>query len=353
MDVIEEYACEVQGAISRGLDVPALAESTLYAVEHRIWSPGANDFLHQSYHYFATRRSAQNYFIYKMYETLDSTIKDHCRNWPNHWASNSLIYLGDSLGLQKIVGAKDSNLMQKINAEITSEGSSKTLLNIFLNQNYWILEHWYNDLVAHGVVHQTSQYTLDERIINANLVYGPKPHAKVFYEELARTPVLPVQKELVSKIYFESEEALRVAMLLGANVNVMPGTFFYQVVASPFYAQDDHHRHAFATESVAKLMLLVYQVNQLHTPETLSPWQTAENLAIIPQQSWHVTEDWYRDAVKWIYENSYETFLDWFGNYRKTQEHLGENPKVVKYYVEYDFALTYDVLKSAEKLKVN
>lgn len=358
-NVIEDYAQEVGEALALGLDVPALTGATFYVVEcRRGYRSGLRDWDHESYRYFANRKSAENYFTYKLYESTCSILKKYPRKLgdePRSWTQKDFDYMARNLRFADLANMNE-NLLDEIRVEMYNKWRSDTLLNIFLTQDYKTLQAWHLNCLRYSEIFVAEKYDIESKTIDSYpMPFSTAQQDAVLYEALMKTPVLGVQNKASQKIYFDSEEALRIAIELGAAIDTIPGTFLHETSTHPYYdgvmsKTDFYTIYQFATEVEATLMGLTYQIHQLQSKHAETPWRTESNVTLIDESSWQTHDDWFRDAVQWIKDNSYEAFLEVL-DARRREFHLHlEGIVITKHYIEEDFSLTYGKLKTAEKL---
>lgn len=361
-NALEEYAQEVKEAIRCGLVVPAIAGSTFYTVVLQYLSKGATRKVGERKVYLADEKSAQNYLVYRLYKSIYWDIKNYWLDIQEGdlgraWTRRDTQYI-----MENLKGGKTPNTFDpKIGREIAEFGQSERLLQWFLNTDYKYIWAWHRDMTwcdtgsLFNYGYHINQTKIGGDSWDTNLT--DRGIHRITVESLEGSSILrAVSPEL--EISLDSEDAIRVALALGAEVDAVPETSFFRVYGH-YYSQvegeDKKDRlcdiYYVDNELKAEQLRLAFVLFELIEHGGLAPWKTPENaIWNYDDNGWNDTALWHETALVWLKDNSYEALVSFIKDLRALSPDEGyPDVFISRESLRGDFDLTYDSLKSVEK----
>lgn len=359
-NTLEEYAKEVREAFGRGLDVPAIAGSTFYAVSA---GKEVNGTISEQKVYFANEKSAQNYLVYRLYKSIYWDIKDY---WLDNiqesdlsciWTPRHTKYI-----MENLKGGKTPNTFDpKIGREIAEFGQSDKLLQWFLNTDYKYIWNWHRDMAWRDTGSLFNYgYQVDQTKVEGYSCDPDFPARGIHgitVDSLEGSSVLKaIDSEL--ELLLESEDAIRVALALGAEIDAVPETSFFRVYGHHYsHVEGERREEGFYdiyyvdNELKAEQLRLAFVLFQLIEHGGLAPWKTSENaIWNYDDNGWNDTTLWHEAAIAWLKDNSYEALVSFIKDLRALSYSEGYSDIfIARESIRGDFDLTYDLLKSVEK----
>ena len=177
MNVIEEYSREVSEALSQGIDVPVCSGMTCYTVQYLFANHvGLRDWDRTGETYFATRDSAENYIIYKIYESTCSTIQAYLERRKEDTGN---VPASDAEYLAKDIAAGTRHHFDpQIVSDIAEDGQSQSLLEWFLNTSYEDIYEWHQACWFGSDYFFQDRYELDETAASVTRSSSPTKRTK-------------------------------------------------------------------------------------------------------------------------------------------------------------------------------
>lgn len=383
-NALEEYAQEVERALSSDRIVGTLQGSSVYRLGKRRshQRQGHQEWQSLGTRYFAQKKSAESRMREEIYRDIFQAIGTN--------SNLQYVYYGELL---RSFSANSIFLLEpnwdSIRKDFYCKGSSTELRDWFLNDGVGVfgsIAQWQEYSTMSTRALSAYSYQMSPSKVSSNVVpekiNDPDPWAPSL--ELHQEGIRILAEALLGNIKITSvlspeiEEAISIALVLGAEFEAIQGTSICVVngfdgnkrVLSEIERCFTHPSHA----EVYALLL-----SALHTPWDRVPWKVAYS----PEEAWagilsvnsyltkHPAEMKYREtkykemeirqrhesqissAAEWMKRNSYADLLDFFSVQERDREETFNAPRytIEEHRVEEDFVLTEDHLLAIENAK--
>lgn len=361
MDVLEEYAREASQVMERGEIVEPIPGMHFYVLEEEYIPIDAEEKGINNYWLFANRKSADASRLQRMYGHILERIQyfyskesgfyrdSHANGLSGLRIDKVAATLSEGRDLHGVPNPMSIEVASQIAAEIYDKGNSETLRQWFLTNDVEVLKTWYGVYLnpTHGAMFKNQYYVFDSQL---DLDYSRISDAQIWGDapELLRDSRLwntAASPEKLSKI--ESEEEIRVAMLLGAQIDALPGMVIYLVnkhksdLKSGAINLQSYQSFFYATsEESAWIARTIYQFDQL------------ERSALFVSGGRGSISGSLQGAVHWMESHKIANLEKKMIQYQRSQRRYFHHARIKSMVLAEDFILTYESLKDIEKVLV-
>jgi len=343
MDLLEEYAHEVRRAIEYGEVVEPILGMHFYIVEEEyipIESDG--EYVHNEW-LFANRKSADEFRLQRMYAYILERIQQGLHT---EFIAKAL---SDGYDLRGEPNPMSFEVASRIATEINGEGNSETLRQWFLAHDVDFLKIWYGVYLHSNYtsIFQNSYYVFDTKL---NSDYSRISDAQIWDdapELLSESGLFASRESHIELPRLESEEEIRVAMLLGAQIDTVAGMTIYLVNKHPsnldsgeINTQKSQPFFYATSEESAKIARTIYQFDQLNRQ------------ALFVSGGKGTIHGNVGGAIHWMQSHKIDNLEGSMISYQRSKRAYFDHARIEVRVLEDDFALTYESLRDAERVLV-